>query len=287
MLLAASLTRPLCLVVEDLHWIDAETQEVLDSLVNGMTASRVLLLVTYRPEYRHAWASKSFYSQVGLDALPVESAGELLDALLGHDPGLLPLKQLLVGQGNPFFLEETVRMLVDTNVLAGDRGRYRLTHPVDSIAVPATVQAMLAARIDRLHAEDRHLLQVASVVGKDVPVSLLQAVADLPEEAVRRGLDRLQAAEFLYGKRVFPDSETPSNMRSPTKSRTAAFSRSGARPSTPASSTPSRVSIRSGWPDRTSGSPTMPSGGSSGRRPSRTSVGPAPGPSRDPPTETP
>ena len=207
MLLTASRAQVLCLVVEDLHWIDAETQEVLDSLVNGMVASRVLLLVTYRPEYRHTWGSKTIYSQVGLDALPAESAGELLGALLGRDPGLLPLKKLLVGQGNPFFLEETVRMLVETSVLAGERGRYRLAHPVAAIAVPPTVQAMLAARIDRLPSEDRHLLQVASVVGKDVLLPLLQGIADLPEEAIRHGLDRLQAAEFLYETRALPDPE--------------------------------------------------------------------------------
>jgi transcriptional regulator with AAA-type ATPase domain/tetratricopeptide (TPR) repeat protein len=207
MLVAASRSQALCLVVEDLHWIDTETQDVLDSLVNSMVASRVLLLVTYRPEYRHAWGGKTIYSQVGLDALPVEGAGQMLGALLGHDPGLLPLKKLLVGQGNPFFLEETVRMLVETSVLAGERGRYRLAHPVDAIAVPPTVQAMLSARIDRLPPEDRHLLQVASVVGKDVPLTLLQGIADLPAEAIRHGLDRLQAAEFLYETRALPEPE--------------------------------------------------------------------------------
>src|SRR5262249_34712174 len=108
---------------------------------------------------------------------------------------------------NPFFLEETVRMLVETNVLLGERGRYRLTHPVDAIAVPPTVQAMLAARIDRLPPGDRHLLQDASVVGKDVPLPLLQAIADLPDEALGRGPDRLRAAEFLYETRVLPDRE--------------------------------------------------------------------------------
>ncbi len=203
MLLAASRSQALCLVVEDLHWIDTETQESLDSLVNGMVASRILLLVTYRPEYRHAWGSKTIYSQVGLDALPVESAG----ALLGRGPGLVPLKKLLVGQGNPFFLEETVRMLVEMRVLVGERGRYRLAHSVGAIAVPHTVQAILAARIDRLPPEDRHLLQVASVVGKDVPLPLLQAIADLPDEAIRRGLDHLQAAEFLYETRALPYPE--------------------------------------------------------------------------------
>ena len=188
MFLTASMAQPLCLIVEDLHWIDSETQQVLDNLVNSITGSRVLLLVNYRPEYQHPWGSKTYYSQVRLDALPVESASELLDVLLGPDVGLAPLKQLLVKRGNPFFLEETVRMLVETNVLAGERGLYRLTHSIQAIQVPPTVHAMLAARIDRLPPEDRHLLQLASVIGKDVPLVLLKVVADLPDEGLRRAL---------------------------------------------------------------------------------------------------
>jgi predicted ATPase len=119
----------------------------------------------------------------------------------------MPLKQLLVKRGNPFFLEETVRTLVETHVLAGERGQYRLTQPVQTIQVPATVQVMLAARIDRLLPEDKRLLQTASVIGKDLPFALLQAIADLPEEKLRRGLDHLQAAEFLYETGLFPDLE--------------------------------------------------------------------------------
>jgi tetratricopeptide (TPR) repeat protein len=142
-----------------------------------------------------------------LDALPAESAGELLDALLGEDPGLAPLKQLLVKRGNPFFLEETVRTLVETKALIGERGHYRLTQPVQAIQVPAPVQTILAARIDRLAPEDKRLLQVASVVGKNVPFALLQAIAELPDEALRRRLDHLQAAEFLYETALFPDLE--------------------------------------------------------------------------------
>src|SRR5262249_7498514 len=135
------------------------------------------------------------------------SAAELLDALLGDDPGLAPLKQLLVKRGNPFFLEETVRTLVEARALTGERGRYRLTQPFQAIQIPPTVQTILAARIDRLVPEDKRLLQVASVVGKDVPFALLQAIADLPDEALRRGLDHLQAAEFLYETGLFPDLE--------------------------------------------------------------------------------
>jgi transcriptional regulator with PAS, ATPase and Fis domain/tetratricopeptide (TPR) repeat protein len=207
MLVAASVAQPACLVIEDLHWIDPGTQDVLDGLVNAIPGSRVLLLTNYRPEYQHAWSSKSYYRQVNLSPLPVEGSGELLDALLGDDPGLAPLKGLLAGQGNPFVLEETVRMLVETNALAGERGRHTLAHPVQAIEVPPTVQALLAARVDRLPPDDRHLVQVASVVGKDVPFALLQAVADLPDEALRRGLDRLEAAEFLYETHPSPDPE--------------------------------------------------------------------------------
>ena len=207
LLLREAREQPLLLIFEDLHWIDGETQALLDGLVESLASARLLLLVNYRPEYSHAWGSRTYYSQMRLDALPAEGAGELLDALLGDDPGLAPLKQLLVKRGNPFFLEETVRTLVETKALAGERGRYRLTQPVQAIQVPAMVQVMLAARIDRLPSEDKHLLQTASVVGKDVPFALLQAIAELPDETLRRGLDHLQAAEFLYETGLYPDLE--------------------------------------------------------------------------------
>jgi tetratricopeptide (TPR) repeat protein len=207
LLLREAREQALLVIFEDLHWIDSETQALLDGLVESLGSARLLLLVNYRPEYQHTWGSKTYYSQLRLDALPAESAGELLDALLGDDAGLVPLKQLLVKRGNPFFLEETVRTLVETKTLVGERSRYRLTQPVQAIQVPATVQAMLAARIDRLPPEDKRLLQTASVVGKDVPFALLQAIAELPDEALRRGLDHLHAAEFLYETRLFPDLE--------------------------------------------------------------------------------
>ena len=123
MLLQESLALPLLVIFEDLHWIDTETQGLLDSLAESLPAERVLLLVTYRPEYQHRWASKTYYTQLRLDSLPTESTAELLSALLGPDPGLAPLKQMLVKRGNPFFLEETLRTLVETGALAGERGR--------------------------------------------------------------------------------------------------------------------------------------------------------------------
>jgi len=209
LLLRESQVQPLLVVFEDLHWIDSETQALLDSLVESLPTARLLLLVNYRPEYRHGWGSKTYYTQLRLDPLPLESAQEFLEALLGSAPTLGPLKRLLIErtEGNPLFLEESVRTLVETEVLVGQRGAYLLAKAVPSIQVPATVQAVLAARIDRLPPEEKRLLQSAAVIGEDVPYTLLQATVELPEEELRRLLGHLQAAEFLYETRLFPEVE--------------------------------------------------------------------------------
>jgi class 3 adenylate cyclase/tetratricopeptide (TPR) repeat protein len=208
-LLRESQVQPLLLIFEDLHWVGAETQALLDSLVEGLPTARVLLVVSYRPEYHHGWASKTYYTQLRIDPLLPESSHELLRALLGEDPALEPLQALLIDKtdGNPFFLEETVRTLVESGVLVGQRGAYRVGKAVQGFQVPATVQAVLAARIDRLPPEEKHLLQRAAVVGKDVSHALLRAVEDVPEEVLRRSLAHLQAAEFLYETRLFPTVE--------------------------------------------------------------------------------
>ena len=209
LLLRESQMRPLVLVLEDLHWLDAETQAVLDDLVESLPAARILLLVNYRPEYAHGWGSKTYYAQIRLDVLPPRSADDLLRGLLGPDPALDRLKEMLTArtEGNPLFLEECVRALVETRALAGEPGARQLARPVESLEVPVTVQAILAARIDRLPAAEKRLLQAASVVGKDVSLELLQAVADVGSEDLPLRLEHLRAAEFLYEARLFPDPE--------------------------------------------------------------------------------
>ena len=209
LLLRESQVQPLLVVIEDLHWIDSETQALLDSLIESLPTARLLLLVNYRPEYQHGWGSKTYYTQLRIDPLPPESAEELLEALLGSDSSLAPLKQLLIArtEGNPFFLEESIRTLVETKFLVGERGSYRLEKTLESTQVPATVQAVLAARIDRLPPDEKRLLQSAAVIGKDVRLVLLQAIADQSEEEISRGLIRLQAAEFLYETSLFPEVE--------------------------------------------------------------------------------
>jgi len=207
--LRESQEQSLLLVFEDLHWLDSETQALLNSLVESLPTARLLLLVNYRPEYHHSWGSKTYYTQLRLDPLPPASADELLATLLGDDPSLEPLTQLLIArtEGNPFFLEESVRTLVETGGLVGEHRAYRLAQALPTIQVPATVQAVLAARIDHLPPEEKHLLQTAAVIGTEVSLPLLQAIAEVPEETLHRGLTHLQAAEFLYETRLFPERE--------------------------------------------------------------------------------
>jgi hypothetical protein len=193
LLFRESQVQPLLVVFEDLHWIDGDTQALLDSLVESLGSARLLLLVNYRPEYEHRWGSKSAYSQLRLDTLPVGSTGELLAALLGPDPGLAPLTQKLVKRGNPFFLEETVRTLVETGALVGQRGAYRLTHPVETLQVRPRARAILAARIDRLRGGEQ-LLRAASVFGK-MCLTLLAAITRQPARPCGKAR-HLQEAEF-------------------------------------------------------------------------------------------
>jgi class 3 adenylate cyclase/tetratricopeptide (TPR) repeat protein len=207
LLLREAQEQPLVVIFEDLHWIDGETQALLDGLVESLGSARLLLLVNYRPEYQHAWVGKTYYSQLRLDALPPAGAAELLDDLLGEDPSLVSLKQLLVKRGNPFFVEESVRTLVETKALTGERGHYRLVQPITAIQIAPTVQTMLAARIDRLPSEAKRVLQVASVIGKDVPFVLLREIAEDPEVQLRARLAHLQTAEFLHETMLFPDLE--------------------------------------------------------------------------------
>jgi class 3 adenylate cyclase/tetratricopeptide (TPR) repeat protein len=209
LLIRESQVQPLVVLFEDLHWVDAETQALLDSLVDSLTGARILLLVNYRPEYGHAWSGRTYYRHIRLDPLPPASTEVLLEAMLGTDQGLDALKRLLVArtEGNPFFLEECVRTLIETKVLVGERGDYRVAATPAAFEIPASAKAILAARIDRLSTEDKHVLQAASVIGKDVPFALLEEILDGGGDALRPGLNRLQAAEFLHEARLFPDLE--------------------------------------------------------------------------------
>jgi predicted ATPase/class 3 adenylate cyclase len=209
LLIRESQEQPLCLLFEDLHWIDAETQTFLEMLVESIVAARVLLLVNHRPEYKNQWAGKSSFSQTRIEPLAPESAGELLEGLIGSGAGLGEIKHTLVHktEGNPLFLEESVRSLIERGVLAGSTGQWRQAGPLPDDFVPPTIDALLAARIDRLPDDPKKILQCAAVIGNNVPQGLLEAVAGMARDKLTQAVRELQAAEFLYEKTLFPETE--------------------------------------------------------------------------------
>jgi class 3 adenylate cyclase/tetratricopeptide (TPR) repeat protein len=209
LVLRESRMQPVILVFEDLHWYDSLSLELLDSLVGSVMDERILLFVTYRSDHQDNWAAAGHYRQVRLRPLHREGIEQLLRDLLGTDFALFSVKRLLMdrAEGNPFFLEEIVRTLVETGVLRGKRGDYRVTEPVTSIQVPPQIQTVISSRIDRLRPEHKRLLQEAAVIGKNVQLALLGMVSNVAEQELRGRLADLQVAEFLYETRLFPDLE--------------------------------------------------------------------------------
>jgi class 3 adenylate cyclase/predicted ATPase len=207
LLIRESRNGPLVLIFEDLQWLDSETEGFLNALVDSLDGAAILLLMNYRPEYRHHWDGRSDYSGVRLQPLGPSESEALLETLLGKDVSLLPLKPLIRGQaqGNPFFIEELVQTLVEERVLGGDLGHYRLERELDSLQIPTTVQGVLCARMDRLDGGEKALLQTLAVIGKEFPWSLVRQVVALPEDKLRRLLSRLQRGEFLYERTAFPE----------------------------------------------------------------------------------
>ena len=202
--------RPLCLVFEDLHWIDSETATLLDKLIEFIPTRRLLLLVNYRPEYQTDWGRKTYFRQLPVAPLSAAPAQELLDELLGLNPDLTELKTQLIDQtaGNPLFLEECVHMLRAQNILSGGRGGAQLVQPLSQTNfLPASVQSTLKARIDRLDPEHKNVLEFASVFGKDFSLVNLTAAIDLDAATLQTCLAELQALEFIHRTRREPEIE--------------------------------------------------------------------------------
>lgn len=198
-LLRESLNQPLMVIFEDLHWIDNETQALLNLLADSIGTAKILLLVNYRPEYSHQWGSKTYYTQLRLDPLGKESADEMLSSLVGGDNDLIPLKRLIIEktEGNPFFMEEMVLVLFDDGALVRN-GAVKLTRSLNDLKIPPTVQAILAARVDRLPTDEKELLQTLAVTGKEFSLSLVRAVFKKSDDEISRMLNDLQLAEFIY-----------------------------------------------------------------------------------------
>jgi class 3 adenylate cyclase/tetratricopeptide (TPR) repeat protein len=201
--------QPLILVIEDLHWIDTETQSALEQIVEGLPRVPILCILTYRPEYRDEWSGKSYYRHIRLGALREEDASKLLQSLIGSDAQVDRLRRMLLDrtEANPFFLEEQVYSLVDDRTLVGERGAYQVAGAVDLLRIPGTVRAVLSARIDRLPPRDKRILQSAAVIGETVTLPILALVEDLSERELHDAVAALRKSEFLYETQYFPEVE--------------------------------------------------------------------------------
>jgi hypothetical protein len=201
--------RNLAVLLEDLHWLDPSSENFLEHWVEAIAGSCFLLLVTFRPEYRADWMQKSYYRQLRLAPLPPEAIRELLADLLGDDPSTGALADAIHERtaGNPFYAEELVQMLIESAHLTGSRGSYRLLTPIERLEVPASVQAVLAARIDRLPEREKHVLQAAAVIGREFAEPLLLAAAGIPAVELREALAALETGEFVHEEALYPVAE--------------------------------------------------------------------------------
>jgi predicted ATPase len=208
LLIKQSQKKPLILAIEDLHWIDKSSEELLSRLIEGIANAKILILCLYRPEYRHPWAGLSHYQRLGLTQLTLKSSSELVEALLEEGRVDEDLKNLVLGKagGNPLFVEELTHDLLDTGAIGRSDGTYVLTKKVSEIEVPDSLQAVIAARIDRLEETLKHVLQVASVIGREFAFRVLRVILKMKEE-LRQHLANLQGLEFIYEKTLFPELE--------------------------------------------------------------------------------
>jgi adenylate cyclase len=203
---AGSENQPAVILVDDLHWIDPASDAFISLLVDAVTDSRIMLLLNFRPEYSRAWMRQSLYRNLPLQTLSDDASHELLRDLLGHDPSVRELaRQLSVRTlGNPLFIEELIKSLVESGELVGQRGRYRSVKRMDTPSLPRNVYALLAARIDRLGSSAKLVLQTASVIGEDLHEAVLMTSVEISGSDLDEALNALRHAEFIYQKTFYP-----------------------------------------------------------------------------------
>jgi class 3 adenylate cyclase/tetratricopeptide (TPR) repeat protein len=207
--IARSQREPFVLVFEDLHWIDSATEAFVEALADATEGARTLMVVNFRPEYRSEWMHRSTYQQLALRPLERPGVDEILREWLGEDPSLAGLGQRIFErtEGNPFFIEEVVQSLIGSERLEGARGHYRLVGDIEQLEIPATVQSVLAARIDRLGEREKRVLQLCAVIGEDLQESLIEPIAELSEPELAEALRSLVQGEFLYERALYPELE--------------------------------------------------------------------------------
>ncbi|MDB4304037.1 AAA family ATPase, partial [Desulfosarcina sp.] len=203
-----SQNNPLVIAIEDLHWIDKTSEAFISYLIDWLSGSRILLILLYRPEYTHQWGSKSYYSKLGVGQLSGKSSIELVRAALEEGDVAPKLKALILGRagGNPLFIEEFTQSLLENGSIERKDKKYVLTRDASEIHVPETIQALIAARIDRIEDNMKRVMQMASVIGREFAFRILQNIMEMKAD-LKSNLLNLQGLEFIHEKRLFPELE--------------------------------------------------------------------------------
>jgi tetratricopeptide (TPR) repeat protein len=206
LLVRLSQEKPLVVAIEDLHWIDKTTEQLLDYLFGWIAEEKILIVLLYRPEYHHEWGSKSYYNRIGLKQLTPESSSHMVRAILDEAETDADLMALILGRagGNPLFIEEFTRSLVETGSLERREGRLVLTREPASVPVPHSIRGVIASRIDRLEENLKRTIQAASVIGREFGFRILQAITGAEEE-LQTSLLGLQSMELIYQRGLFPE----------------------------------------------------------------------------------
>jgi class 3 adenylate cyclase/tetratricopeptide (TPR) repeat protein len=208
LLIRESQKKPLVLVFEDLHWIDKTSEEFLDYFIGWLANTPILLILLYRPEYTHRWGSKSYYTNIRVDQLSLQTSAELVQSILKEGEIVPELRELILNKaaGNPLFMEELTHTLLENGTIRREGDHYLLSKKPSDIQVPDTIQGIIAARMDRLEESLKRIMQVASVIGREFAFRILQAIMEMKEE-LKSHLLNLQGLEFIYEKRLFPELE--------------------------------------------------------------------------------
>lgn len=204
--LAYSSVRPLVIAIEDLHWIDAMSTELISYLVTGVANERMMLVLTHRPDWKQPFGVRPNFTQVDLASLSEAESAEIAGSVLGSATLPKELADLLhrKAEGNPFFVEEVTRSLLEVGSLRRSNGGYVLAGPVDQIDVPNTIQDVIMARLDRLNEEPKRAIQTAAVIGREFTARLLDRIADLGTTSSAT-LDELRSVELIYERSLYPE----------------------------------------------------------------------------------
>jgi class 3 adenylate cyclase/tetratricopeptide (TPR) repeat protein len=206
--LKGSEINPLVLAIEDLHWVDRSSEEVLKYLLEGIAGARVLLILTYRPEFVHTWGSRSYHSQITLNRLSNRESLAMVTHILGTDEVETALEELILEktEGVPFFIEEFIKSLKDLKIIEKKDGAYHLTRDIHDVTIPGTIQDMIMARVDSLPDAARRVLQTGSGIEREFSHELIKRVTGLPEQQLLSHLSLLKDSELLYERGIYPQS---------------------------------------------------------------------------------